>query len=347
MSPSELPPPATHGAAPAPDDPPARPGGLRSRLGGPLRVLFGVAGVAFMVVAFLQTWDRSQGLTLPSWSLLLAALASVLADLVVALFAWSTLLRPPRGTAGGRAGPAAGSPRAVAPGFFLAQLGKYVPGAVWQAVGQVGYATRAHVSVARASVSFVVFALTQAVAGGVLGAATALLAPDLPGLLRIAAASGVLLLVLLDRRWLLRAVRLAERRRPQLDAETLVADQASILRSVAYSVVVMALAGLAFALVLAGTAPDVGFLLAAVPAFSLAWAVGFLALPFPAGLGVREAVLLATLGTVVPAAGLIAASVLLRLVFMVAEALCILATRVGPLRAPTALRSGGRTRPPR
>jgi len=317
MSPSELPPPATHGAAPAPDDPPARPGGLRSRLGGPLRVLFGVAGVAFMVVAFLQTWDRSQGLTLPSWSLLLAALASVLADLVVALFAWSTLLRPPRGTAGGRAGPAAGSPRAVAPGFFLAQLGKYVPGAVWQAVGQVGYATRAHVSVARASVSFVVFALTQAVAGGVLGAATALLAPDLPGLLRIAAASGVLLLVLLDR------------------------------RSVAYSVVVMALAGLAFALVLAGTAPDVGFLLAAVPAFSLAWAVGFLALPFPAGLGVREAVLLATLGTVVPAAGLIAASVLLRLVFMVAEALCILATRVGPLRAPTALRSGGRTRPPR
>lgn len=299
--------------------------GWRARLGGLLRALFAVVGAGFMVAAFLATWDRSQGLLLPPWPMLLASLVCVVGALVVALVAWSVLLRGPAGEAAG--GAPAGGVRAVAPGFFLAQLGKYVPGAVWQAVGQVGYATRADVSVARASVSFVVFAVTQATAGGVLGAATSVLAPGLPGLLRAAAAGGLLLLVLLDRRWMLRVVRLAERRRPDLDPEALVAGQGSILRSVAYSVAVMTLTGVAFALVLAGTAPEVGFLPAAVPAFSLAWAVGFLALPFPAGLGVREAVLLATLGAVAPVAALIAASVIVRLIFMAGEALCIVATR--------------------
>jgi len=75
-------------------------------------------------------------------------------------------------------------------------------------------------------------------------------------------------------------------------------------------------ASLGFALLLHGLAPGTSIPYAA-SAFSLAWALGFAALPFPSGLGVREAALAFLLPGAT--AQVIAASIALRLVSIAVE----------------------------
>jgi uncharacterized membrane protein YbhN (UPF0104 family) len=79
--------------------------------------------------------------------------------------------------------------------------------------------------------------------------------------------------------------------------------------------------GAAFALV----APQVEApIVQVVSAWGAAWTVGFLAFVFPAGLGIREGVLVAAIGWSTPAAVIVSASVVHRLVTMVAE-VCVAA----------------------
>lgn len=284
-----------------------------------VRIVGGLVGVAFCLVAFRQTWDRSQGLPVPDPAALLAALALATVGLVAACFAWAALLGA---VATGR----------VAGGFYAAQLGKYVPGAVWQAVGQVDAARRAGVPLARAATAFGVFALTQAAAGGAVGALLVLAPVPLP--LRLGAAGAAAgLVVLLDRRWLLRVLRWLGR-----DVAA-VPSGAQIRRAWLLGLVPHVTSGVAFTLLLWST--DAGLVAAAIPAAAFAWTAGFLAVPFPAGLGLREAVLIATLSPWADAPTVLAASLALRLVTIVAEAGLALAARLLPAR-PAALTSGGR-----
>lgn len=291
---------------------------MRRRLGLVARVTFGLAGLSFLAVAFWQTWDRSTDVVLPAWWRLVAAVLLVTAAMALAYRAWAALL------------PRAVRSRPLAAGFFVAQLGKYVPGAVWQAVGQVGYATRAEVSVARAATAFVVFSLTQATAGAVVGAAVAAAVPGLTWWLRAAAIAALALALALDRRWMVALIGLYRRWRPAPEGrepvQDLVPAQGAIIRSCGWSVGVMLAMGAAFVVLLGGLGTAVP-VTAAVPAYALAWTVGFLAVPFPSGLGVREAVLIALLGALTGAAPLIAASVYFRLAQMLAELLLILVTR--------------------
>jgi uncharacterized membrane protein YbhN (UPF0104 family) len=64
-----------------------------------------------------------------------------------------------------------------------------------------------------------------------------------------------------------------------------------------------------------------------VPAFAVAWTTGFLAVPFPSGIGIREGVLIAATGSPSGAASVIAASIVHRLVTMVGEIVMILFSR--------------------
>jgi uncharacterized membrane protein YbhN (UPF0104 family) len=77
----------------------------------------------------------------------------------------------------------------------------------------------------------------------------------------------------------------------------------------------MVLSGAALALILDPTA---GSILRIVPAFAASWAAGFALVPIPAGLGVREAVLVALLPSY-GAAAIVAASLLHRLATLTAE----------------------------
>ncbi|MGH8875369.1 MAG: lysylphosphatidylglycerol synthase domain-containing protein, partial [Acidimicrobiia bacterium] len=102
--------------------------------------------------------------------------------------------------------------------------------------------------------------------------------------------------------------------------------QAVMLRSFAWVLVPVLAAGLAFALLVGSLGPEVGWA-HATASFALAWAVGFAALPFPSGLGVREAVLVALVGA--GTAQVLAASLTLRLVTIGAELVMIVASRRG------------------
>lgn len=293
---------------------------MRKRLTKAARAIFGIAGVGFLVVAFSRTWDRSTGMVVPAWWRLAVACALIAVAMSLAYRAWAQLFKRPVRS------------RSLAAGFFVAQLGKYVPGAVWQAVGQVGYATRADVSLPRAATAYAVFSFTQAAAGAIVGAGVALFVPGLEWWLRLGALAALGLVVLLDRRWMIWAIGVYRRLRPDPDetrepVTALVPSQAAILRSCGWSVGVMLAMGLAFVVLLGGLGTIAPSLPAAVTGYTLAWTVGFIAVPFPAGLGVREAVLIALLSGMAGIPHLIAASVYFRLAQMLAEVLLILITR--------------------
>lgn len=279
------------------------------------RALFGIAGLAFLAITFWQTWDRGDQAVVPAWWRLAVAFVALLAAMTMAHRAWAALLPPEVRT------------RRLAAGFFVAQLGKYVPGAVWQAVGQVAYATRAQVSVTRAATAFVVLAFTQAGAGAIVGAGVAVLVPGLPWWLRALAVAATAFVLLLDRRWMVWAIGRVHRRRGEGPvAPDVVPSQTAILASCVWSVGVMLAMGAAFVVLLGGlgsSAPVPG----TVSAHALAWTAGFLAVPVPSGLGVREAALILLLGTTTDTAALIAAAVSFRLAQMLAELALITATR--------------------
>lgn len=284
---------------------------MRSRL---LKALFGAAGLAFLVISFLESWDRSQGLPLVAWPRLLLAAVAVFASLQAGLRAWAALLEVP--------------PAGLATGFLTSQLGKYVPGGVWQAVGQVGYAASDVVTVRRASVGFVTFAVTQAVSGACVGALFALAPGPVPGWVRLAAAGGVLAVIVLRRGWLVRVAGWAARMRGiEQVGDELVPRQGAIVRSTCWGAVSMVSVGTGFAAVLPADVEAAGWATVGL-AFVVAWTVGFLAIPVPAGVGVREAVLLVTLGGLADTSVLVAASVALRLVAMASEAVAVGASRL-------------------
>lgn len=283
------------------------------------RAIFALAGIIFLVWAFLATWERSEGLPLAPWPRLVASLLFATLALGAAVRAWAVLL-------GVRV------TRQLAWGFFLSQLGKYVPGGVWQAAGQIGYASQV-VSPSRATGAFTVFALVQASAGAALGSALVAAPGALESWFRILPAIGPVLLLLLHRSWMVKAVGFVARLRklPDIAPEEVVPSNRAIWASTAWSGVAHVLFGIGFVLVLPASL-STATVPAAVFAFPLAWTVGFLALPFPAGVGIREAVLIGILPQ--QAAVVIAASVTYRLVLMASETVMIgtarLVWRTGP-----------------
>jgi glycosyltransferase 2 family protein len=204
--------------------------------------------------------------------------------------------------------------------WFLANLARYVPGNLWSYVGAVELARRQGVERPR---TLAVMALTQ-----VLSVAVALLAglPVLlaerarlgrPALLGAVAVAVVAAVAAVFRRQLL---GLARRRVPGLDAGGLVPSPGTVaLLTVGYAAY-WAVTGLAFAALVASAyrlpAGDVPLVVAA---YAAAYAVGFLSLLTPAGLGVREGVLVVALAPVLPAGPALVVALVSRAWMMVAE----------------------------
>lgn len=302
-------------------------------LGLALKIAFTIAGLVFLAIAFRRTWDRSRQHVLPSaWAL---GFAWVLAMVSLSFLAksWVSLL------SGQARGPA------LASAFYTAQLGKYLPGGVWQAAGQVGLARRAGVTTAFAVTAFPIHAIVQAAAGGTVGVALAFLGWRVPLPVRLASLSGLLLLPLLRRAWMVRAVGILARLLRRTWPETLVPSQARILRSYAIGIAAVVSSGAGF-MVLASSLRTGISMAALVPAFALAWTAGFLALPIPAGIGVREAVLIGLVGSGGAAAPLIGASIAHRLMTIAAEVVMIGLGAVREKRMPDRGAQSPRTEPP-
>lgn len=280
---------------------------MKARTYGVLRVLFALAGLLFIGLALRDALRDPDLTVLPSAAGLAVAVTVVVVGLAAAAVGWARLL-------GLR------DARVVARGFLLAQLGKYIPGGVWQVIGQVGDATRSAETGGRsASLAFVVSVATQVTAGLLVGLPLVFVATT-PTWVRVVVvlAAGASVALLLERRLLTRVLLALPWLRGA--ARENMPTRVAIVVSTAMGCVSLAAAGIVFDI--AWTSPDAGPAAAAVPAYALAWTIGFLALPFPAGLGVREGALLVLLPGGSTAA-IVAASAVVRVVYIVGELLAL------------------------
>lgn len=211
--------------------------------------------------------------------------------------------------------------RAALRWYFVGQLGKYVPGGIWGLVGSVELAVGGGTSRAR-GYGAMLLALGATYLAGVVTVA-ALLPLDL-GVLRGAPSVGLLLLlapagVMAVHPVALERVRALARRLSPVPIELEVPTWGASLWLVGRHVPAWVGIGLATwfvtqALVAGGTLQNV--MLASV----LAWVVGFLVVPAPGGLGVREAVFVATATSLSP--GMAAAvAIVSRVLFILVDVL--------------------------
>lgn len=192
--------------------------------------------------------------------------------------------------------------------FFVAQLGKYLPGSVWPYLAQARIARSYGVPASRSAVAGVVFVLLHCATGAMVAAATLPLVGDRTIQQRFGWLpwSIPLLLIMLHPRVIHGAVSLAHRvtRRGSVPQ---VLPWSALPAAVGALLVAWVFYGLALFLLVAplGGSSWHGALLS-VGGFALAWTAGFLAaaalvVAAPAGLGVREFAMYAVLAPVLSA----------------------------------------------
>jgi len=271
---------------------------MRRRISAAFRGVLALAGVVFIGLTLHRSLVGKWRHVLPSWPRVIVCLVLVLAGLLAGGTAWRTLFGP------------AGRARGLSRGFYFATLARYVPGGVWQPIGQVGSAAGTGIPMTTALIAYPVHAVIYVVSGAILSAGVAFTGHRLPLVVRIVAGFAVLTAVFLNRRWMAWALTLARRVTHRLPRVEELPSQARIFRAFAFSFAAVALTDIAFAILVKGGA-------AAVCAFSAGWTIGYVLIPIPSGLGVREAVIIGLLP--LPTSVVLTAAIAHRLALMVAE----------------------------
>ncbi|MCP3975843.1 MAG: hypothetical protein GY720_15280 [bacterium] len=210
--------------------------------------------------------------------------------------------------------------------YYSALIGKYIPGGVFQAIGQVGYATQTGATVRSAAKTLALSMVTTGAAGLILAGSASLVTAFNPPVRFASAVSAAVGLVLLKRTVLDRlgrGVLTVFRRQPTADW---LPPHNKVISSAAWALGGLALLAVSFAVVARQIEPSIP-VMATISAFAVAWLVGFIAIPFPAGIGIREAVLVGLLAQSAPAAAVIAMSLAHRLVTIAAEIVVYLVSR--------------------
>jgi len=283
---------------------------LRSRWA---RVVFLLAALAFGVWAVASQWDGvTAALAAISPLQLLAVLAVSLAYVFLTMLSWRAVMTD----LGSRL-----SVRDASRVFFVSQVGKYLPGGVWNIVAAAEMGAD-HEIPRRRSVSVMAVSILVSIVTGLLLAVVAVLLG--PAELReqfgwVAWTLPVFLVLLLPpvlNRVL--GVALSLVRRPSLE-QPLTAG--GVARSAAWALAGWVLVGVQVWLIAAqlGMEADLATLALAVGGYALAWIVGFLAIVVPAGVGVREAVLGALLAGQLDAGAVVVTVLLARVVLTVAD----------------------------
>ncbi len=286
----------------------------RPTLRAAVRWLFLVAVVAGLATALAGQWDEVvDSLTRLHPGVAAGAVLLVVLGLQFSVLAWRAILTD------------LGSPLPLLTGariLYIGQLGKYVPGSVWPIVAQMELSKDVGVPRARAATASLISTAIAVVTGAGLGAlcVPALLGGDgrqyLLALLLVPAGLAALhprvVNAVIDRA--LRVVR-----RPPLERRL---SGAGIARSCLWYLVAYTCFG-AQAWVLAadlGSAPWTALPLA-IGGYALATAAGIAFLIAPAGAGVRELVIVATLATVIATPAAVAVAIVSRLANTGADAL--------------------------
>jgi uncharacterized membrane protein YbhN (UPF0104 family) len=222
--------------------------------------------------------------------------------------------------------------RAVPPVFFVAQIGKYLPGAIWPYLAQVRLGREHGVSGSRSAAASVLFVLAHCASGGAVAAAVLpWVSPAVTRRFWWALVFALPLLLLLHPRVVLPILRKVHRlaRRgvapDRLDGRRVAVALGWLLVAwVCYGASLFALfAPLAADGVSSAAALSLG-------GYALAWTVGFgvaavLVVAAPAGLGFREVVLIALLAPVSSTGAATAVALVSRVVQTVGDGLWALA----------------------
>lgn len=291
----------------------------RRALAGAVGTAVGLLGLAFVARLAVREGGTIGGLLAgarPAWPGWLAAawLAGLLGMAGIG-WTWGVILR--------RLGSPLPAAR-VLRGYFVGQLGKYVPGGLWSVVGRGEWARRGGVPRPAAYGATLLSMVTAYVAACALALAClpAALSGAGPGLLAAGvAALAPVGLALLHPRVLRAAARLAGRlvrrwTRNPLDLPELPwRTTAGFVARQLPSWLLIAGATLACAAGLGVDADPAAMVLAT----AVSWVVGFLTIPVPGGIGVREATFVALLGGLGDGGGVAAVALAARLVFVLVD----------------------------
>ncbi|MDT4894512.1 MAG: glycosyltransferase 2 family protein [Pseudonocardiales bacterium] len=261
-----------------------------------VKAAFGVAVLAFGAAYIAGRWDELRVAlhgARPGWIVLAVAFAAL--GQYAAVFGFRAILTALQHRLG---------ILAVARIYFVSQLGKYIPGAVWPIVAITEMSRRLGVSRRAAALSGVLGMIFSMVVGGLVGIVLVLVgaAQRTPQLWWLLLALPVAVLAV-HPRVVAAAVRIALRvtRRESVEFKM---HGAALRGSLGWPAVSWVLLGLqCWALVVALGGPVASSLAGAVGGFALAYVAGTLFVPAPAGVGVREAVLGVALTGVVSHSG--------------------------------------------
>jgi glycosyltransferase 2 family protein len=205
--------------------------------------------------------------------------------------------------------------------FFIGQLSKYIPGSIWPVLAQSELGADRGIPRSRSALSVILCYAVMTCSGGVVAAitlpfATAASVAQYFWILCLVPVGAVLLSPPVLNRLLRLVLRLSGQ--PALEQGV---SYRGLARTMAWAVAGWLCNGLMIYLLLRQLAGDrQGTLLVSVGGFSLSWVVGFLAIFAPAGLGVREAVMIAALHTQATAAIAITVTLFSRAISVVADA---------------------------
>ena len=249
-----------------------------------LALALGLAAYA-VIVNWADLVDAARQMSIAS--LLLALLASI-AYVFLTLLSWKAVLAD-LGTHL--------SHRSALAVFGLSQVGKYVPGGVWNIVAAAELGADHEIPRRRSVAAMAVTVLISIVSGLAIGTLAVAYAPSgaLSGWTWIAWAAPVFVVLLfppVTNRCIALAFRIL--RRPPLETPL---SARGMLRAVTWAALAWVVAGLQVWLVAVelGMVADMRTFALAIGGYSLAWVVGFMVILVPAGAGAREGVLLAIL----------------------------------------------------
>lgn len=219
--------------------------------------------------------------------------------------------------------------------YFAAQLGKYVPGSVWPAVIQARLGRRNGVTATTMVISYALWMGILCAVGAIVSALVLTNGDiEIPTWAVVAAVVVALaaLPLLLHDRGLPQLITWALRRRGRTDEPVRLTNSAA-RRATALSGATWLVFGLHAWFLARPLGAGAGELPLVIGAFSLAFVAGIVAVPLPAGAGLREAILVLTLGVTIGAPAAITVALMSRLTMIVVEV--VLAALTG---VPAALR---------
>ena len=276
------------------------------------RRAFGWGGALFLVAALATQWDDVRAQVTLSVPRLVGALVLIVMSIVMVAQGWATLLKDHS------------HPKAMRRIFYTAQPAKYFPGGFAQPVGQVALAVDDGVRLGVAGTAFIIHAATGALAGALLGSGLVLVSA-VPVWIRWVSSIGIVAPVFLWRPAITWGARLVGRLTKRHVAPDLVSSQRSIIVAFGWAVGGVLLTSAAFVVL----SPSDLFTVepsSLLAAYAFAWTVGYIALPIPTGLGIREAILAVVL-PVAAVGSVVALSAIHRLVTMIAEFGVFIASR--------------------